>query len=72
MRWIAPSPYDADLLLVGIKQGGLIRCRRDDDKTWQEQQTRAPNLTCAPSYGSRRVAGKTYKERRKTIHSSGH
>src|SRR2546427_5187178 len=25
VRWIAPSPHDADLLLVGIELGGLMR-----------------------------------------------
>ena len=25
VRWIAPSPHDADLILVGIELGGLMR-----------------------------------------------
>jgi hypothetical protein len=25
VRWIAPSPHDADLLLIGIELGGLMR-----------------------------------------------
>ena len=28
VRWIAPSPHDADLLLVGIELGGLMRSDR--------------------------------------------
>src|SRR5215207_3783253 len=28
VRWIAPSPHDADLLLVGIELGGVMRSTR--------------------------------------------
>src|SRR5258708_18083836 len=34
VRWIAPSPHDADLLLVGIELGGLMRSS-DGGRTWQ-------------------------------------
>jgi len=35
VRWIAPSPHDADLLLVGIELGGLMRST-DRGATWQD------------------------------------
>src|SRR6266511_4127827 len=34
VRWIAPSPHNADLLLVGIELGGLMRST-DGGETWQ-------------------------------------
>ncbi len=37
VRWIAPSPHDADLLLVGIELGGLMRSR-DAGKSWQDHR----------------------------------
>ena len=37
MRWIAPSPHDADLLLVGIELGGLMRSV-DGGATWQDHR----------------------------------
>src|SRR6266576_102424 len=37
VRWIAPSPYDADLLLVGIELGGLMRST-DGGATWQDHR----------------------------------
>jgi photosystem II stability/assembly factor-like uncharacterized protein len=36
-RWIAPSPHDADLLLVGIELGGLMRTT-DGGVTWQDHR----------------------------------
>jgi photosystem II stability/assembly factor-like uncharacterized protein len=35
VRWIAPSPHEADLLLVGIELGGLMRST-DGGETWQD------------------------------------
>ncbi len=35
VRWIAPSPVDADLLLVGIELGGLMRSS-DGGETWAD------------------------------------
>jgi photosystem II stability/assembly factor-like uncharacterized protein len=35
VRWIAPSQHDADLLLVGIELGGLMRSS-DGGESWQE------------------------------------
>jgi BNR/Asp-box repeat len=37
VRWIAPSPHDADLLLVGIELGGLMRST-DGGKTWHDHR----------------------------------
>src|SRR4051812_4353170 len=37
VRWIAPSPHDADLLLVGIELGGLMRSC-DGGATWQDHR----------------------------------
>src|SRR6184192_3184654 len=37
VRWIAPSPHDADLLLVGIELGGLMRTT-DGGETWQDHR----------------------------------
>jgi hypothetical protein len=37
VRWIAPSPHDADLLLVGIELGGLMRST-DRGETWQDHR----------------------------------
>ena len=37
VRWIAPSPHDADLLLVGIELGGLMRST-DAGESWQDHR----------------------------------
>lgn len=37
MRWIAPSPHDAELLLVGIELGGLMRSS-DGGQSWQDHR----------------------------------
>jgi BNR/Asp-box repeat len=37
VRWIAPSPHDADLLLVGIELGGLMRTT-DGGESWQDHR----------------------------------
>jgi hypothetical protein len=37
VRWIAPSPHDPDLLLVGIELGGLMRST-DRGATWQDHR----------------------------------
>ena len=34
VRWIAPSPHDADLVLVGIELGGLMRST-DAGESWE-------------------------------------
>jgi hypothetical protein len=37
VRWIAPSPHDASLLLVGIELGGLMRSE-DGGATWEDHR----------------------------------
>jgi len=37
VRWIAPSPHDAELILVGIELGGLMRST-DGGETWQDHR----------------------------------
>src|SRR3954454_7656426 len=37
VRWIAPSPHDGDLLLVGIELGGLMRST-DGGETWHDHR----------------------------------
>src|SRR5215216_6459206 len=37
VRWIAPNPHDANLLLVGIELGGLMRSS-DGGVTWQDHR----------------------------------
>jgi len=37
VRWIAPSPHDATLLLVGIELGGLMRST-DGGRTWEDHR----------------------------------
>jgi photosystem II stability/assembly factor-like uncharacterized protein len=37
VRWIAPSPHDAGLLLVGIELGGLMRSN-DGGETWADHR----------------------------------
>jgi photosystem II stability/assembly factor-like uncharacterized protein len=37
VRWIAPSPHDPKLLLVGIELGGLMRST-DGGETWQDHR----------------------------------
>jgi hypothetical protein len=37
VRWIAPSPHDRDLLLVGIELGGLMRST-DGGASWQDRR----------------------------------
>src|SRR6266536_4076064 len=37
VRWIAPSPHDPDLLMVGIELGGLMRST-DRGASWQDHR----------------------------------
>jgi photosystem II stability/assembly factor-like uncharacterized protein len=37
VRWIAPSPHDAEVVLAGIELGGLMRST-DGGVTWQDQR----------------------------------
>jgi photosystem II stability/assembly factor-like uncharacterized protein len=59
VRWIAPSPHDADVLLVGIELGGLMRST-DRGETWQDHRPGAQpdvhSLTWHPA-----VPGRAYE-----------
>lgn len=37
VRWIAPSPHDADVILAGIELGGLMRST-DGGETWEDHR----------------------------------
>ena len=37
VRWIAPSPHDANVVLAGIELGGLMRST-DGGETWEDQR----------------------------------
>jgi hypothetical protein len=46
VRWVAPSPHDGDLLLVGIELGGLMRSS-DGGDSWQDHRPGAqPDVHC--------------------------
>ncbi len=46
VRWIAPSPHDGDLLLVGVELGGLMRST-DGGRTWDDHRPGAqPDVHC--------------------------
>jgi len=59
VRWIAPSPHEAGLLLAGIELGGLMRST-DGGESWQDQrpgsQPDVHSLAWHP-----RVAGRSYE-----------
>ncbi|HXV58215.1 MAG TPA: hypothetical protein VD704_10145 [Gaiellaceae bacterium] len=59
VRWIAPSPHDASLLLVGIELGGLMRSL-DAGETWHDHRPGAQrdvhSLTWHPA-----VEGRAYE-----------
>jgi photosystem II stability/assembly factor-like uncharacterized protein len=56
VRWIAPSPHDADLILVGIELGGLMRST-DGGESWQDHRPGAQrdvhSLVWHPGVGGR-------------------
>ena len=59
VRWIAPSPHDPDLLLVGIELGGLMRSTNGGE-TWADHRPGAQrdvhSLTWHP-----RIPGRAYE-----------
>src|SRR5919199_3122352 len=59
VRWIAPSPHDPDVVLVGIELGGLMRTI-DGGETWQDHRPGAqpdvPSLAWHP-----RAEGRPYE-----------
>ena len=57
VRWIAPSPHDADLLLVGIELGGLMRST-DRGETWHDHRPGAQrDVHSLAWHPQRRAAG---------------
>ena len=59
VRWIAPSPHDADLLLVGIELGGLMRST-DGGATWHDHRPGAQRDVHSLAWHPR-VAGRAYE-----------
>ena len=59
VRWIAPSPHDADLILVGIELGGLMRSS-DGGASWQDHRPGAQRDVHSLAWHPR-VAGRAYE-----------
>src|SRR3989442_863019 len=59
VRWIEASPHDADLLLVGIELGGLMRSA-DGGETWQDHRPGAQPDVHSLAWHPR-VAGRAYE-----------
>ena len=59
VRWVAPSPHDAGLLLVGIELGGLMRSE-DGGKTWSDHRPGAQRDVHALAWHPR-VPGRAYE-----------
>ena len=59
VRWIAPSPHDAGLILVGIELGGLMRSS-DGGATWQDHRPGAQRDVHSLAWHLR-VRGRAYE-----------
>src|SRR2546427_9032679 len=59
VRWIAPSPHAADLLLVGIELGGLMRSSNGGE-TWQDHRPGAQRDVHSLAWHPR-VRGRAYE-----------
>jgi hypothetical protein len=59
VRWVAPSPHDADLLLVGIELGGVMRSE-DGGETWEDHRPGAQR-DCHALAWHPRVPGRAYE-----------
>jgi photosystem II stability/assembly factor-like uncharacterized protein len=59
VRWIAPSPHDAELLLVGIELGGLMRSS-DGGESWQDHRPGAQPDVHSLAWHPRK-AGRAYE-----------
>jgi photosystem II stability/assembly factor-like uncharacterized protein len=59
VRWIAPSPHEPDLLLVGIELGGLMRSS-DGGASWQDHRPGAQRDVHSLAWHPR-VRGKAYE-----------
>jgi hypothetical protein len=59
VRWIAPSPHDADVLLAGIELGGLMRST-DGGETWADHRPGAQPDVHSLAWHPR-AAGRVYE-----------
>jgi len=59
VRWIAPSPHDAALLLVGIELGGMMRSS-DAGETWEDHRPGAQRDVHAVTWHPR-ILGRAYE-----------
>jgi hypothetical protein len=59
VRWIAPSPHDRDLILVGIELGGVMRSF-DGGMTWQDHRPGAQRDVHSLAWHPR-VGGRAYE-----------
>jgi hypothetical protein len=59
VRWIAPSPHDAELILVGIELGGLMRSS-DGGASWQDHRPGAQRDVHSLAWHPR-VPGRAYE-----------
>jgi hypothetical protein len=59
VRWIAPSPHDAALILVGIELGGLMRSNDGGDR-WQDHRPGAQRDVHSIAWHPR-VPGRAYE-----------
>lgn len=59
VRWIAPSPHDAELLLVGIELGGVMRST-DGGASWSDHRPGA-QLDCHSLAWHPSVPGRAYE-----------
>jgi photosystem II stability/assembly factor-like uncharacterized protein len=59
VRWIAPSPHDSDVILVGIELGGLMRST-DGGETWQDHRPGAQPDVHSLAWHAR-VEGRAYE-----------
>jgi photosystem II stability/assembly factor-like uncharacterized protein len=59
VRWIAPSPHDAEVVLVGIELGGLMRST-DRGETWHDHRPGAQRDVHSLAWHPR-AAGRVYE-----------
>jgi photosystem II stability/assembly factor-like uncharacterized protein len=59
VRWIAPCPHDADVILAGIELGGLMRST-DGGETWQDHRPGAQRDVHSLAWHAR-VEGRAYE-----------
>jgi photosystem II stability/assembly factor-like uncharacterized protein len=59
VRWVAPSPYDAELILVGIELGGLMRST-DGGLSWEDHRPGAQRDVHSLAWHPR-IPGRAYE-----------